>query len=45
MTRTVRPELTAADGAGQDGGRHWSACHMSQEERTRIWTEEIAPKL
>ncbi|MEV0985806.1 ABC transporter ATP-binding protein [Streptomyces sp. NPDC049949] len=39
ITRTVRPELT------QDDGRHWSACHMSQEERTRIWTEEIAPKL
>ncbi|MGW7439331.1 ABC transporter ATP-binding protein [Streptomyces sp. NPDC054849] len=39
VTRTVRPELT------QDDSRHWSACHMSQEERTRIWTEEIAPKL
>ncbi|MGW2269228.1 ABC transporter ATP-binding protein [Streptomyces yangpuensis] len=45
VTRTVRPELTATDDAGQDGTRHWSACHMSQEERTRIWTEEIAPKL
>ena len=22
-----------------------SACHLSQEDRTRIWTEEIAPKL
>ncbi|MDK9494551.1 ABC transporter ATP-binding protein [Streptomyces katrae] len=39
VTRTQRPELT------QDDSRHWSACHMSQEERTRIWTEEIAPKL
>ncbi|MFI8103665.1 ABC transporter ATP-binding protein [Streptomyces sp. NPDC086023] len=39
VTRTVRPELT------DDGTKHWSACHMSQEERTRIWTEEIAPKL
>ncbi|MEO3976642.1 ABC transporter ATP-binding protein [Streptomyces sp. CAU 1734] len=38
-TRTVRPELHSA------GGRHFSACHMAQEERTRIWTEEIAPKL
>ncbi|WP_409238626.1 ABC transporter ATP-binding protein [Streptomyces sp. PA5.6] len=39
ITRTERPELRlVADG-------HWSACHMSQEERTRIWTEEIAPKL
>ncbi|KPI11670.1 oligopeptide/dipeptide ABC transporter, ATPase subunit [Actinobacteria bacterium OV450] len=39
ITRTQRPELT------EDDSRHWSACHMSQEERTRIWTEEIAPKL
>ncbi|MFD3718311.1 ABC transporter ATP-binding protein [Streptomyces sp. NPDC058674] len=39
VTRTVRPELT------QDDSRHWSACHMSQDERNRIWTEEIAPKL
>ncbi len=39
VTRTVRPELT------EDESRHWSACHMSQDERTRIWTEEIAPKL
>ncbi|MFJ1565475.1 ABC transporter ATP-binding protein [Streptomyces erythrochromogenes] len=45
VTRTVRPELTAQDDTGQDGTRHWSACHMSQDERTRIWTEEIAPKL
>ncbi|MFG2711885.1 ABC transporter ATP-binding protein [Streptomyces goshikiensis] len=40
VTRTVRPELT-----DEEGSHHWSACHMSQEERTRIWTEEIAPKL
>ncbi|MFF3553597.1 ABC transporter ATP-binding protein [Streptomyces tsukubensis] len=39
VTRTVRPELQEV------GGRHFSACHMSKEERTRIWTEEIAPKL
>ncbi|MGW1891009.1 ABC transporter ATP-binding protein [Streptomyces sp. NPDC002004] len=39
VTRTVRPEL------GEVGSRHWAACHMSQEERERIWTEEIAPKL
>ncbi|MER7044226.1 ABC transporter ATP-binding protein [Streptomyces jumonjinensis] len=38
-TRTVRPELRPV------GERHFSACHMAQEERTRIWTEEIAPKL
>ncbi|MFI9174661.1 ABC transporter ATP-binding protein [Streptomyces lincolnensis] len=39
VTRTVRPELTEV------GGRHWAACHMTQEQRERIWTEEIAPKL
>ncbi|MFF7727463.1 ABC transporter ATP-binding protein [Streptomyces sp. NPDC008001] len=46
ITRTERPELrlVTGDGAGA-GGRHWSACHLPQEERTRIWTEEIAPKL
>ncbi|MBO3676712.1 ABC transporter ATP-binding protein [Streptomyces sp. NEAU-YJ-81] len=40
LTRTERPELSEAGGGG-----HFSACHMAQEERTRIWTEEIAPKL
>ncbi|MGK5729270.1 ABC transporter ATP-binding protein [Streptomyces sp. URMC 124] len=47
VTRKERPELlpvAAAAGAAGDG-RHWSACHLPQEERTRIWTEEIAPKL
>ncbi|MFJ3925851.1 ABC transporter ATP-binding protein [Streptomyces sp. NPDC090022] len=44
ITRTQRPELTLVD-EGRGGAKHWSACHMSQEERTRIWTEEIAPKL
>ncbi|MFI6641094.1 ABC transporter ATP-binding protein [Streptomyces sp. NPDC050504] len=39
ITRTTRPELT------QVSSGHYSACHMSAEERTRIWTEEIAPKL
>ncbi|MGW5123956.1 ABC transporter ATP-binding protein [Streptomyces sp. NPDC004069] len=39
VTRTVRPELTEV------GSRHWAACHMTQEQRERIWTEEIAPKL
>ncbi|MFI1015551.1 ABC transporter ATP-binding protein [Streptomyces sp. NPDC020965] len=39
LTRTVRPELTRV------GSRHFSACHMARDERTRIWTEEIAPKL
>ncbi|MFD5894784.1 ABC transporter ATP-binding protein [Streptomyces sp. NPDC060366] len=39
ITRTERPELK------QVGTGHHSACHMSQEERTKIWTEEIAPKL
>jgi peptide/nickel transport system ATP-binding protein len=40
ITRTERPELRLAGSAD-----HFSACHMTQEERTRIWTEEIAPKL
>ncbi|MFR0357074.1 ABC transporter ATP-binding protein [Streptomyces sediminimaris] len=39
VTRTVRPELTEV------GGQHWAACHLSKEQRERIWTEEIAPKL
>ncbi|MCX4769655.1 ABC transporter ATP-binding protein [Streptomyces sp. NBC_01260] len=39
LTRTTRPELK------QVGDGHFSACHMAPEERTRIWTEEIAPKL
>ncbi|MET9801300.1 ABC transporter ATP-binding protein [Streptomyces sp. NPDC006368] len=39
ITRTERPELREV------GSGHFSACHMSQDERTRIWTEEIAPKL
>lgn len=34
-----------AAGTGAYWDRHFSACHMPQEERTRIWTEEIAPKL
>lgn len=39
VTRTVRPELQLV------GTGHYTACHLSQEDRTRIWTEEIAPKL
>ncbi|MFJ2260642.1 ABC transporter ATP-binding protein [Streptomyces sp. NPDC087844] len=39
VTRTVRPELSEV------GSQHWAACHMTQEQRQRIWTEEIAPKL
>jgi peptide/nickel transport system ATP-binding protein len=39
ITRTTRPELQQVD------GDHFAACHMSPEDRTRIWTEEIAPKL
>jgi len=41
VTRTERPELREVPG----GAGHFSACHMAQEDRTRIWTEEIAPKL
>ncbi|MDF9815809.1 hypothetical protein M2266_005040 [Streptomyces sp. SPB162] len=24
---------------------HFAACHLGGQERDRIWTEEIAPKL
>ncbi|WP_055547458.1 ABC transporter ATP-binding protein [Streptomyces sp. NBRC 110028] len=41
VTRTERPELRQV----RDGDEHFSACHMAREDRTRIWTEEIAPKL
>jgi len=39
VTRTERPELRDV------GGGQLSACHLPREERQRIWTEEIAPKL
>ncbi|MFH8796738.1 ABC transporter ATP-binding protein [Streptomyces sp. NPDC017941] len=39
ITRTERPDLREV------GSGHYTACHMSREERTKIWTEEIAPKL
>ncbi|WP_432095374.1 ABC transporter ATP-binding protein [Streptomyces sp. bgisy100] len=39
VSRTERPELREV------AGGHHAACHMTQEDRTRIWTEEIAPKL
>jgi peptide/nickel transport system ATP-binding protein len=39
VTRTERPELLEVKGG------HWSACHMSPQDRERIWNEEIAPKL
>ncbi|MBC9711515.1 ABC transporter ATP-binding protein [Streptomyces sp. TRM66268-LWL] len=39
VTRTVRPELREV------GTGHFTACHLPQEERTRIWTEEVEPKL
>ena len=39
VTRTERPELRDV------GEGHFSACHMSHDERRRIWNEEIAPKL
>ncbi|MFJ4619465.1 ABC transporter ATP-binding protein [Streptomyces sp. NPDC088812] len=39
ITRTERPELHEV------GSRHFTACHLSPEDRTRIWTEEIAPNL
>ncbi|WP_328300927.1 ABC transporter ATP-binding protein [Streptomyces sp. NBC_00435] len=45
VTRTVRPELALVDRSAEGAGRHWAACHLSPEQRDRIWTEEIAPKL
>ncbi|EST28228.1 peptide ABC transporter ATPase [Streptomycetaceae bacterium MP113-05] len=39
VTRTERPDLQET----QSG--HWSACHLPQQDRERIWNEEIAPKL
>ncbi|MEU2722596.1 ABC transporter ATP-binding protein [Streptomyces smyrnaeus] len=39
ITRTTRPELREVKPG------HLSACHMAQEDRERIWNEEIAPKL
>ncbi|MCX5404460.1 ABC transporter ATP-binding protein [Streptomyces sp. NBC_00335] len=45
VTRTVRPELSLVDTSAEGAGRHWAACHLSPEQRDRIWTEEIAPKL
>ncbi|MEV6314616.1 ABC transporter ATP-binding protein [Streptomyces sp. NPDC051776] len=39
VTRTERPELREVSSG------HFSACHMAPEDRERIWTEEIAPKL
>ncbi|MEV4433823.1 ABC transporter ATP-binding protein [Streptomyces sp. NPDC049585] len=44
ITRSERPELQLVPGT-DDGRPHHSACHLSPEERLRIWTEEIAPKL
>ncbi|MEV5509477.1 ABC transporter ATP-binding protein [Streptomyces orinoci] len=41
LTRTRRPELAPVP--GQEN--HHAACHLPPGERTRIWTEEIAPKL
>ncbi|MWA13769.1 ABC transporter ATP-binding protein [Streptomyces sp. BA2] len=39
ITRRERPDLREVEPG------HFTACHMPQDERTRIWTEEIAPKL
>jgi len=36
---TDRPEFR------DTGGGHWVACHLSDADRTRVWTEEIEPKL
>ncbi|HVE98242.1 MAG TPA: ABC transporter ATP-binding protein [Mycobacteriales bacterium] len=37
---TVRPELAPTGNPG-----HLAACHLPREERRRIFTEEVAPKL
>jgi peptide/nickel transport system ATP-binding protein len=39
LSTTVRPEFRDV------GGGHFIACHLSGEERTRIWENEIRPKL
>ncbi|MGW5022334.1 ABC transporter ATP-binding protein [Streptomyces cacaoi] len=39
ITRTERPELREVEPG------HFSACHMAQEDRERIWNDEIAPRL
>ncbi|MGW7352010.1 ABC transporter ATP-binding protein [Streptomyces sp. Z26] len=39
VTRTERPELLEV------GSAHYSACHLSKDDRERIWNEEIKPKL
>ncbi|GLZ40897.1 ABC transporter ATP-binding protein [Actinokineospora sp. NBRC 105648] len=39
LSFTVRPEFRDV------GGGHHIACHLSAEERTRIWDTEIKPKL
>jgi peptide/nickel transport system ATP-binding protein len=38
-SETTRPELQPV------GPGHLSACHLSEEDRTRIWAEEIRPML
>ena len=42
--RATSPAPSAPSCARSAAG-HLSACHMAQEDRERIWTEEIAPKL
>ncbi|MCZ4121492.1 ABC transporter ATP-binding protein [Streptomyces sp. H39-S7] len=38
-SETIVPELR------ETAAGHWSACHLGEQDRDRIWTEEIAPKL
>jgi peptide/nickel transport system ATP-binding protein len=37
--RTVVPELDEVEGG------HFSRCHLSKEDKERIWVEELSPKL
>ncbi len=39
VTKIERPELT------DDGKGHFVACHMTPEERQRVWAQEISPRI
>jgi peptide/nickel transport system ATP-binding protein len=41
VCKKVEPELLAAAATGN--GAHLSACHLSIEEKHRIWQQEVAP--
>ena len=39
LSQTVRPPFSATL------PRHYAACHLTQEQRTEIWENEIRPTL